>query len=354
MAAAGAGVTKGARRGAEVGARFPAVGVHGVAHEAGGESGFAVQYAVGTLGEGGGHPVEGGRLEEAPPFPHAAAGEQGVEFRQTARGADTAERAEGGGAGLGRVHGGHAVQAAGGGKGADGERAGRGEGGVEGVAFGRGGLGRENGGRLGEAFGREADPHVEGERLGEVCAPVVAEGGRGEPAEEFIHEIAEGARVVAVPLAERPGGSLRGKGVGHGRVVLRVRRVRERGEPGLMREQFRDRHPVFPGLRKLRPHLGHGRERRDAMLLAGVQQTRGGQPFRRRPKQHGRLRAPRLRFRAVAETARERQHFASFVPHAHRRAEFTEGGEIFVEERGKVFGVHRSTACHPEKSNARL
>ena len=55
---------------------------------------------------------------------------------------------------------------------------------------------------------------------------------------------------------------------------------------------------------------------------AELQQARGGQPFRGRPKEHGRLRDPRLGPRAVPESPRERKHFAPALPHAYRGAEF--------------------------------
>ena len=72
-------------------------------------------------------------------------------------------------------------------------------------------------------------------------------------------------------------------------------------------------------------------ERIEAALLKRMQDTRGSQSFRSRPKQDGSCRGPGLRVLAVAPSRRQARHFRSILPDGNRGAQFTSVRKIRLE-----------------------
>ena len=158
-------------------------------------------------------------------------------------------------------------------------------------------------------FRRQADPHLQPERLGKFRAPILAQcPPMGDAPQRFIHEKAERARMVAVPFAQRPRRRGSGQRGGHGLVIHHRRGRGEGREAGLMREQLRDGHAFLARLREFRPHLCHRRRQLDFVLLAGVQQARRRESLRGRPEKHHRLLAPGVLVLPVLEAARQRNN----------------------------------------------
>ena len=73
-----------------------------------------------------------------------------------------------------------------------------------------------------------------------------------------------------------------------------------------------------------------------------MQHTRRSRAFRRAPHKHRRIFGPRLRLVTVSPAARERNHLAPVLPHAHRRAEFATTGEVLFKSCTQSFDIHRS------------
>ena len=109
--------------------------------------------------------------------------------------------------------------------------------------------------------GRQADVHVDAERLGDLCAEVLAECAAGDPAGDFAEDEAEGDHVIALRGAGLPPRFGRGN-VSTDRVPVKGFRGREPGagsdDSGAMAHHHSDGDVVLSGLAELGPVLGDG------------------------------------------------------------------------------------------------
>jgi hypothetical protein len=140
--------------------------------------------------------------------------------------------------------------------------------------------------------------------------------------------------MIAMAIARRPEGDLFFEGADDAWVIENVRGIVDGGKAGTMGEDMSEGDGFLAAKGESGPDGEDGRIERNAGIPEGLEDAGGGGAFGAGVDESQRAGVPRLGRRTVAEAAGEADDLAALEPDGYGSAEFSAGGEVFLEEGG--------------------